>query len=83
MISLQASFDVRLLDSTYTVEPRPGDEDQNKSDVIVKLFGKTRDNKSITIICPDFKPYFHIYEPSAELRKELQSKDDVLKIEDV
>ena len=83
VISVQASFDVRLLDSTYNVEAVPGDEDEKKSEVIVKLFGKTRDNKSITIICPDFKPYFHIYEPSAELRKELQLKDDVLKIEDV
>ncbi|WP_174590896.1 DNA polymerase II [Methanocella conradii] len=75
---MQATFDVRLLDSTYSVEQAEG-----AGEVIVKLFGKTRDNKSITILCPDFKPYFFVFEPSPELRKALESSDDVLKVEDV
>ncbi|MDI6895852.1 DNA polymerase II [Methanocella conradii] len=75
---MQATFDVRLLDSTYSVEHAEG-----AGEVIVKLFGKTRDNKSITILCPDFKPYFFVFEPSPELRKALESSGDVLKVEDV
>jgi DNA polymerase, archaea type len=76
---MQATFDVRLLDSTYSVEKR----DEGNDEVIVKLFGKTRDNKSITILCPDFKPYFHMYDPSPELRKTFETSNDVLKVEDV
>jgi DNA polymerase I len=82
-MTIQATFDVRLLDSTYTVVQKQGAEGKENSDVIVKLFGKTRDNKSITILCPDFKPYFHVFEPSPELRKALGESDDVLSIEDV
>jgi DNA polymerase I len=80
---MQATFDVRLLDSTYTVEQKQDAEGKDKSEVIVKLFGKTRDNKSITILCPDFKPYFHVFEPSPELRKAFESSSDVLAVEDV
>lgn len=80
---MQATFDVKLLDSTYTVEQKHDAEGKDQSEVIVKLFGKTRENKSITILCPDFKPYFHVFEPSPELRKALESSNDVLKVEDV
>jgi len=80
---MQATFDVRLLDSTYTVEQKQDAEGKDKSEVIVKLFGKTRDNKSITILCPDFKPYFYVFEPSPELRKAFEASSDVLSVEDV
>ena len=82
-MTIQATFDVRLLDSTYTVVKKEDAEGKENNDVIVKLFGKTRDNKSITILCPDFKPYFHVFEPSPELRKALGESDDVLSIENV
>lgn len=75
---MQAAFDVRLLDSTYSVGQAEG-----AGEVTVKLFGKTRENKSITILCPDFKPYFYVFEPSTGLRKALESSGDVLKVEDV
>ncbi|OPY26562.1 MAG: DNA polymerase [Methanocella sp. PtaU1.Bin125] len=90
---MQVSFDVRLLDSTYSVTPKQVQRDKDRDDdvvslkdrdaVIVRLYGKTRDNKSITILCPDFKPYFHIFDPSASLRKRLEEHDDVLAVEDV
>jgi len=77
------TFDVRLLDSTYSLVPKQNANGKDKDDVIVKLFGKTRDNRSITILCPDYKPYFHIFDPSPELRKAFKSSDDVLSVEDV
>jgi DNA polymerase I len=83
VIGLQATFDVRLLDSTYSVVPRQEAKGKDNSEVTVKLYGKTRENKSITILCPDFKPYFHVYEPSPELRKVLAGHEDVLSVEDV
>jgi DNA polymerase I len=80
---LQASYDVRLLDSTYSVTPKQVPQGKDRDDVIVRLYGKTRDNRSITILCPDFKPYFHIFEPSASLRKRLGEHEDVLKVQEV
>lgn len=79
MVTTRSTFDVRLLDSTYTVNQR---QDEG-NEVIVKLFGKTRDNKSITILCPDFKPYFHVFEPSTALLKAFKDSPDVLSVEDV
>lgn len=80
---MQASFDVRLLDSTYSVTPKPAPQGKDSHDVIVRLYGKTRDNRSITILCPDYKPYFHVFEPSASLRKKLEEHEDVLALQDV
>ena len=80
---MQSTFDVRLLDSTYSVTPRKGAEGKDRENVVVRLFGKTRDNKSITILCPDFKPYFYIFSPSPSLRKKLEEHEDVLFIKDV
>lgn len=75
---MRETFDVRLIDSTYSVTPgrEGGDE------VVVKLFGKTRDDRSITILCPDFKPYFHVYDPAPELAQALRESPDVLTVED-
>jgi DNA polymerase I len=80
---VQASFDVRLLDSTYSVAPKPAPQGKDSHDVIVRLYGKTRENKSITILCPDYKPYFHIFEPSVSLRKRMEEHEDVLEARDV
>lgn len=80
---MPSSFDVRLIDSTYSVTPKAEPIGKDRDDVIVKLYGKTRDNRSITILCPDFKPYFHIYEPTPELRAVLTDHEDVLSLEDV
>ena len=80
---MQVSFDVRLLDSTYTVTQKQVPQGKDRDDVIVRLYGKTQDNRSVTILCPDFKPYFHIFEPSTSLRKRLEEHDDVLKVQEV
>ena len=81
--AVQACFDVRLLDSTYSVTPKRTPLGKDSHDVIVRLYGKTQDNKSITILCPDYKPYFHIFEPSASMRKKLEMHEDVLEVRDV
>lgn len=83
MVCVQASFDVRLLDSTYSVTPRQTPAGRDRDEVVVRLFGKTRDNQSITILCPDFKPYFHAFQPSPSLRKKLEEHDDVLEVKEV
>ena len=48
-------WDVRLLTASYSAA---GDG------VIVELYGKTRENRSITIRYHGFKPYFYLVEPS-------------------
>ncbi len=79
----QATFDVRLLDSTYSVTPRKGAEGKDRDEVIVRLFGKTRENQSITILCPDFKPYFHCFFTSPALKQKLEEREDVLSVEEI
>lgn len=79
----QATFDVRLLDSTYSVTPRKSAEGKDRDEVIVRLFGKTRENQSITILCPDFKPYFHMFSPSPTLIKKLEEREDVLLVKEI
>jgi DNA polymerase I len=76
------SYDVRLLDTTYTIVSKQSTA-KEKENVIVKLFGKTRDNRSITILCPDFKPYCHVFMPTAEVKDLLLQHNSVLKVEDV
>ena len=83
MTPVQASFDVRLLDSTYSVTPKQTPQGKDSHDVIVRLYGKTSDNDSITILCPDYKPYFQVFEPSVSLRKKLEQHEDVLEVRDV
>ena len=84
MLIVQATFDVRLLDSTYSVTAKNGAEgSKDREEVNVRLYGKTRENQSITIICPDFKPYFHMYRPTDALRKKLEEHEDVLSVADI
>lgn len=78
-----ATYDVRLLDTTYTVLPKEKPAGKDREDIVVKLFGKTRENKSITILYHDFKPYFHLFDPPATLVEELNRSDEVLKSEEV
>ena len=66
------SYDVRLLTASYTKE----------EDVVVELFGKTKNGESITIRCYDFKPYFYVAEPTKEIIKDLKENRDVINVEE-
>jgi len=66
------SYDVRLLTASYTKE----------EDVVVELFGKTKNGKSITIRYYGFKPYFYVAGPSKEVIKALKENENVLKVEE-
>lgn len=71
MASIMASWDVRLLTATYDVKSDP---------VVVELYGKTRDGRSIVIRHHGFKPYFYILEPSDATLQSLKADPDVLDI---
>ena len=45
------TWDVRLFTGDYVVE---------SGAPVIELFGKTRDNKSITVRYKGFKPYYHV-----------------------
>jgi DNA polymerase I len=66
------SYDVRLLTASYTKE----------EDVVVELFGKTKNGKSITIRCYNFKPYFYVAEPTKEVIEALKENRDVIKVDE-
>jgi DNA polymerase I len=68
------SWDVRLLSATYSSE---GDG------VVVELYGKTKEGRSIVIRHRDFRPYFHMLDPPPETRRALKSDPEVVKTEDI
>lgn len=68
-------WDVRLLTASYS----KGDNDS----IVVELFGKTRDGRSITLRKTGFRPYFHVAAPPEDVLPYVQGKDDFLGIEPV
>ena len=67
------TWDVRLISASYRQD---GDE------VVVELFGKTREQKSITILRYGFHTYFHILNPRQGLAEGLRKDDNVLSVEE-
>ncbi|MCJ2562752.1 MAG: DNA polymerase II, partial [Candidatus Thermoplasmatota archaeon] len=68
------SWDVRLLNASYKEEGEG---------VVVELFGKTRDDKSISIRSEGFHPYFYIVEPPKALVDDFERDPEVRGMEDV
>ncbi|UAL07628.1 MAG: DNA polymerase II [Candidatus Methanogranum gryphiswaldense] len=64
------TWDVRLLSASYA-----SDENEN---VYLELFGKTRDKKSITILCFDYKAYYYVVDPNDAVEKILKNDPDVV-----
>ncbi|MDR0198623.1 MAG: DNA polymerase II [Methanomassiliicoccaceae archaeon] len=67
------SWDVRLISASYK---------QDGDGVVVELFGKTRDKRSIVILDRSPRPYFFIVEAKDNVRKALGSDPDVISVED-
>jgi len=72
-VKMMEHWDVRLITATYK---RP---DENT--LTIEMFGKTREEESITIRYSGFMPYFHIFGASEELVAALRKDDDVVKVE--
>ncbi|MGD1060574.1 MAG: DNA polymerase II, partial [Methanomassiliicoccales archaeon] len=70
---MKGTWDVRLITATYK---RPSD-----SELVIEMFGKTTDGRSITIRYSDFLPYFHVFGASEELVQGLRKDSDVVKVE--
>ena len=66
-------WDVRLISASYR---------QDGDGVVVELFGKTRDKRSVVILDRTLRPYFFITEASAGVRKALSADPDVVSVED-
>lgn len=67
------TVDVRLITASY------GNDDNGN--IYVELFGKTRDKKSVTVLCHGFDPYFFIVDPSADVEKTLKRDLEVISVE--
>jgi len=66
-------WDVRLISASYK---------QDGDHIVIELFGKTRDKRSIVILDRSTRPYFFIVEPKDNVRSELGKDADVLSVED-
>jgi DNA polymerase I len=68
------TWDIRLLSATYSAE---GDG------VVVELYGKTREGRSIVVRHRGFKPYFHMLDPPEQTKNALKADSEVVRTEDV
>lgn len=64
-------YDVRILSSSYIREEH----------VVIELYGKTKEGKSITIRVYNFKPYFYLFSQDEKLIEELNREKSVLNVE--
>lgn len=65
-----------LIDADYV-------EDRKKEEVTLRLFGKTKDGKSVVALC-DYTPYFYVLPSDVEkAKKEIEklAKDKIIKLE--
>jgi DNA polymerase I len=70
---MSESYDVRLITATYK---RP-----SENELIIEMFGKTREGLSIAVRYSGFMPYFHVFGASEELVEALRKDKDVVKVE--
>ena len=70
---MSESYDVRLITATYK---RP-----SENELVIEMFGKTREGLSIAIRYSGFMPYFHVFGATEELAEGLRRDKDVVKVE--
>ena len=59
------------------------DEDRQSGEVVVELFGRARDGRSVTARVHGFRPYFIIKDPTPEVRERFKAEPEVKRTEDV
>ena len=67
-------WDVRLLSASYSRE---------EDGVVVELYGKTRDGKSIVARYHGFMPYFYLVEPPTTILEKFSQDPEIYKLEEV
>ena len=67
-------WDIRLLTASYSRE---------EDGVVVELYGKTRDGKSIVARYNGFKPYFYLVEPPSTILEKFSQDPEIYKMEEV
>ncbi len=67
-------WDVRLLTASYSRE---------EDGVVVELYGKTREGKSIVVRYKGFKPYFYLVEPPSTILEKFSQDPEIYKMEEV
>ncbi len=72
------SWDIRLLTGSYSIE-----SNEDGREVVVELYGKTKDGKSAVIRYSGFKPYFHVVGEKEEVDEVLEGDNEVLKTEEL
>lgn len=65
-------WDVRILSVSYS---------QDGDDVVMEIFGKTREGKSITVLHRGFRPYFYVVEPTVEAVQSMEKSQEVVSVE--
>jgi len=71
-VKAMPSWEMRVLSASYR---REGDG------VVVLVYGRCRDGRSITARFSDFEPYFYVVEPTESIIQELEENDNVRRVE--
>ncbi len=67
-------YSLRILTGSY--------DRSDEKNVVVELFGKTKEGKSIVVRVKNFKPYFYLVEPPKDLIESLKNDNEIISIED-
>ncbi len=67
-------YKVRILSGSY--------DKTDEKNVVVELFGRTDDNKSIAIRYKNFRPYFFVVEPPEDLINNFKNDPEIISMED-
>jgi DNA polymerase, archaea type len=70
------SWDVRMLTASYR-------RDGPQEEPVIEIFGRTKDERSVTIEYWGFRPYFYCIEPTQALLSALQRDPEIVRIETV
>lgn len=66
------TWDVRLFAASYV---------QDGEEMVIELFGKTREGESITVLSRGFRPYFFVIEPDSDIEGQLKRDPEVISTE--
>ncbi|MFP3317615.1 MAG: DNA polymerase domain-containing protein [Thermoplasmata archaeon] len=66
---------MRILSGSY--------DRSDEKNVVVELFGKTDDGKSVTVRYRNFKPYFYVIEPPEDLISTWERDPEIIRMDDV
>ncbi|MCD6384096.1 MAG: hypothetical protein J7L88_06510, partial [Thermoplasmata archaeon] len=79
----RAKVRFRIISGSYhAVEPEV-DKSLKAARIVIELYGRDEDGRTITVLYDKFRPYFYVVDLTEEERKGLEMDDEVVEMEEV